>query len=229
LKKLLSLIAFSILLLVPAGIQDAFTHGNVDQSFTGPYTQTAGVHGFFDKSGQTFVPTASNLVGVDVFAAPSSGPGGSELMTITIWQDELGGAGIILDSVTQTVDTTGANLNNPVTLHFDFSPDVQLIAGNTYALQFLTVTPIVSMAISCNGLNEYDDGIAFQSSNPLAICDWGFVTYFEEDEVVGGEFLPIETTSLILAGAQSFSWMIPLVLSGIGIGLFVVSRKSENS
>ena len=46
---------------------------------------------------------------------------------------------------------------------------------------------------------------------------------------VGGEFLPIETTSLLLAGAQSFSWMIPVILSGIGIGLFVVSRKSENS
>jgi len=46
---------------------------------------------------------------------------------------------------------------------------------------------------------------------------------------VGGEIIPIETTSLILAGAQSFSWMIPLVLSGIGIGLFVVTRKSENS
>jgi len=45
--------------------------------------------------------------------------------------------------------------------------------------------------------------------------------------LVGGEFLPIETTSLILAGAQSFSWMIPIILSGIGIGLFAVSRKSE--
>jgi len=44
---------------------------------------------------------------------------------------------------------------------------------------------------------------------------------------VGGEFLPIKTTSLLLAGAQSFSWMIPVILSGIGIGLFVVSRKSE--
>jgi len=47
--------------------------------------------------------------------------------------------------------------------------------------------------------------------------------------VVGGELLPIETTSLILAGAQTFSWMIPLVLSVLGIGLFVVSRKSEKS
>ncbi len=44
---------------------------------------------------------------------------------------------------------------------------------------------------------------------------------------VGGEMIPIETTSLLLAGAQSFSWMIPLVLSVLGIGLFVASRKSE--
>jgi len=44
---------------------------------------------------------------------------------------------------------------------------------------------------------------------------------------IGGEIIPIETTSLILAGAQSFSWMIPVVLSVLGIGLFVVSRKSE--
>ena len=43
----------------------------------------------------------------------------------------------------------------------------------------------------------------------------------------GGEFLPIDATSLLLANAQTFSWMIPVILSGIGIGLFVVSRKSE--
>jgi len=45
--------------------------------------------------------------------------------------------------------------------------------------------------------------------------------------VVGGELIPIETTSLLLASTQSFSWMIPVVLSVLGIGLFVVSRKSE--
>jgi hypothetical protein len=44
---------------------------------------------------------------------------------------------------------------------------------------------------------------------------------------VGGEIIPIESTSLLLASTQSFSWMIPLGLSGIGIGLFVVSRKSD--
>jgi len=46
---------------------------------------------------------------------------------------------------------------------------------------------------------------------------------------VGGKIIPIDTTSLLLAGAQSFSWMIPVMLSVLGIGLFVVSRKSENS
>jgi len=48
-------------------------------------------------------------------------------------------------------------------------------------------------------------------------------------QLVGGEIIPIDSTSLLLAGAQTFSWMIPVVLSVLGIGLFVASRKSENS
>jgi len=44
---------------------------------------------------------------------------------------------------------------------------------------------------------------------------------------VAGKLFAIDNTALILAGAQSLSWMIPITLSGIGIGLFVVSRKSE--
>ena len=46
-----------------------------------------------------------------------------------------------------------------------------------------------------------------------------------ESQVIGGEIIPIESTSLLLAGAQSFSWMIPVTLSILGIGLFVVYRK----
>jgi len=47
-------------------------------------------------------------------------------------------------------------------------------------------------------------------------------------EAVAGEIISIDATSLLLAGAQTFSWMIPVVLSVLGIGLFVF-RKSENS
>jgi len=76
---------------------------------------------------------------------------------------------------------------------------------------------------------------AFSESNGLPPSEAaGLVSYDLElsislfDNVIGGEIIPIETTSLLLAGTQTFSWMIPVVLSGIGIGLFVF-RKSENS
>jgi len=42
---------------------------------------------------------------------------------------------------------------------------------------------------------------------------------------VGGTFLPIDTTSLLLAGAQSISmWMIPVILAGVVVGVFVIKR-----
>ena len=44
-------------------------------------------------------------------------------------------------------------------------------------------------------------------------------------EIVGGEFIGVDTTSLILAGTQStFSWMIPITISAIGIAI-VIARK----
>jgi len=64
-------------------------------------------------------------------------------------------------------------------------------------------------------------------------CNLGavYILFLNEGSriAVGGELLPLETTSLLLASAQTFSWMIPVILSVLGIGLFVVSRKSENS
>ena len=42
---------------------------------------------------------------------------------------------------------------------------------------------------------------------------------------VGGEILPIEVTALLIAGVQSTTWIIPVVLSVIGIGLVLVRRK----
>jgi len=62
-----------------------------------------------------------------------------------------------------------------------------------------------------------------------AICPTDFDTSIDLFLIliVGGEIIPIEQASLLLAGTQSFSWMIPVILSGIGIGLFAVSRKSE--
>ncbi len=42
---------------------------------------------------------------------------------------------------------------------------------------------------------------------------------------VGGELLPLDTTALLLAGAQmNAAWIIPVIVSAIGIGI-VILRK----
>jgi len=50
-------------------------------------------------------------------------------------------------------------------------------------------------------------------------CDADFV-----DVVVGGTSIPIDTTSLLLAGASANVWMIPVVLSAAGFGI-LIARK----
>ncbi len=44
---------------------------------------------------------------------------------------------------------------------------------------------------------------------------------------VGGEMLPIEASSLILAGVQSITWLIPVLVSAVGIALVFGTRKSN--
>jgi len=44
---------------------------------------------------------------------------------------------------------------------------------------------------------------------------------------VGGTYIPIDQSALLLAGVQSISmWMIPVVIAGIGIGVFVIKRRN---
>ncbi|MCH9042104.1 MAG: SBBP repeat-containing protein [Thaumarchaeota archaeon] len=53
-----------------------------------------------------------------------------------------------------------------------------------------------------------------------------FVTKIGDDIVIGGINIPIDQSALLLAGAQSISmWMIPVVVAGIGIGIFVIKRR----
>jgi len=43
---------------------------------------------------------------------------------------------------------------------------------------------------------------------------------------IGGTLIPIDTTTLLLAGVQSISmWMIPVVAAGVAIGIFVIKRR----
>jgi len=53
------------------------------------------------------------------------------------------------------------------------------------------------------------------------------VDYPSSCTAVGGTFIPIDQSALLLAGVQSISmWMIPVILAGIGIGVFVIKRRN---
>jgi len=47
-------------------------------------------------------------------------------------------------------------------------------------------------------------------------------------QIIGGEIIPLNQSALLLAGVQSVSmWMIPVVIAGAGIGVFIISKKSN--
>jgi len=51
-------------------------------------------------------------------------------------------------------------------------------------------------------------------------CDFIF------GDAIGGHLISVDTTALLLAGAQSISmWMIPVILAGVIIGVFVIKRR----
>ncbi len=147
-------------------------------------------------------------------------------------------------SINSPTFVAGTNFdpNNPSTL-FQGVNSFQWTAGRSFATndgivvtdgifpagnpQMVAKTVQNGCMVAASDFNWIGSGIANLDNSQLGLNVFTFLNECISKPVVGGEFLPIESTSLILAGAQSFSWMIPVVLSVLGIGLFVVSRKSE--
>jgi len=66
---------------------------------------------------------------------------------------------------------------------------------------------------------------AFNSAETTFVIDDDLETP-PHDPIVGGTFIPINTTSLLLAQVQSISmWMIPVLAGGVGIGVFMIKRR----
>jgi len=109
--------------------------------------------------------------------------------------------------------------------------DLSDAVGKKFFVQFGVADP-VEVTLGVNTFLIGWEDLTYTGGPTLGDDDYDDMVYLvtsvnPSTELVGGELIPIEATSLILAGAQSFSWMIPIVLSVLGIGLFVVSRKSE--
>ena len=63
---------------------------------------------------------------------------------------------------------------------------------------------------------------------PLAISTGSIIALHDEGPAVGGTSIPIDTTALLVAGAQTISpWLILGVLSAVGIGLAVITLRKH--
>jgi len=241
LNKLIPLLAFSILLLIPVGTQNAFAGivqvCNTDQTplvdLLAGECIIAGDKQFdnwmlviptsdYDLSNAQVVPVNDdpNNPGLR-FLTPGLTNGAFLVEVFAIGYDVTSLSNdLIKDFSLELIDVSGG-----VSMEEFLEPccaNKAAVGNPGFLFDELEFAPIQSISVTIALILDENFG-------PASLDE--FVALYSQlpAEVVGGEIIPIETTSLLIASAQTFSWMIPVVLSVLGIGLFVVSRKPENS
>jgi len=233
-NKLIPLLAFSILLLVPVS-QSAFAAEVIFDTTGILEPQTLSIS--YIESGVTMTATGT----------------ADDIPTNVV--QTVSGVGVVAPGDSSfSIDDTGPD----ETLFLTFDQEVRILeitfsevgedsANDDYTL-LIDGVEIRTISVANPGMSSFTDHLTLDLDDATRTGTvFGIATGFpasggfdefkiveviietlenEQNQVIGGEIIPIEQTSLLLAGAQSFSWMIPLVISSIGIGIFVVSRKS---
>jgi len=85
---------------------------------------------------------------------------------------------------------------------------------------------MINIPLSNFGIDRSDvDRIEFEFVTPTDATDYDLDKFEITMEMVGGEMFPVDTTALLLAGAElNAIWILPAI-AAIGIGAFIVSRK----
>jgi len=110
---------------------------------------------------------------------------------------------------------------------------IALAAKVSETVPSLILTPTVIPAGSVIELNIFCPGASFIGvffGNGIDVDGDGILDFSKVtenvDSIIGGTLVSIDTTTLLLAGAQSISlWMIPVVAAGVGVGVFVIKRR----
>ena len=250
-NKWLPAIAFSVLLLVPGGAQNAFaqlcplitgcTTGNLYVIDTNPFAIKQ-----YNSAGTLLIADFASGLNVP-FAIALDSAGNLYVADVIGTVRQYNSAGTLLDA---NFITGGLVL--PRSIVFDSAGKLYVgdVGANTVRQYNSAGTLLNQFFIT--GV-PFPNSIAFDSAGNLYVADAGLQTVGQYSSAgtlliadfapglvvpteiafdftllpIGGKIVPIDSAALLLAGVQSFSWMIPVVLSGIGIGLFVVSRKSE--
>ncbi len=213
-QKLLPFVAFSVLLLIPAFAQGAVE--TIVIEFDGKTQLTTPS---YDEDGFNF--------STDLFFASHGGFGDPPSLSLATGQIT---NNIITKINGDTFDGVSVEIAPLTSLIGDQS--VEFICtqqgGGMVSQTFVIGTIFSYVVFPFNGFTNCESISWIQEMGTFMTYD-NFIFQMETDDIniIGGEFLSIDSTALLLSGAQSFSWMIPVILSVLGIGLFVVSRKSE--
>ena len=191
-----------------------YGHGMLDQAFDNPADKDAESDiststGF----GQSFKPTKSKLSSVELRMICSS----TQMVTVNIFS----GNTISGTPFASTMGTVSTILDFQ---HFDFNPALNLTPESTYI-----INPTSSSTCKWDLVikpPDYSRGTSFQNNSPLNIGDYLFRKFSFDSMPVGGEFIDVDTSAVLLAGALiTSSWFIPITVSAIGIW-FVLARKN---
>ena len=254
-NKLLPLIAFSVLLLIPIGAQNTFaaTISTFDDK-TAFLTATGATSATGPLPDLGLIPGgggAVQSVGQATFSItlPSSqlfiGTFGTVGVTNNDWTLRLTGPDIAISDV----ENLNVDLANPVFsfgidfVEPEFDPNVNaLFAESTFTVTLLNGAVVVD-SFSVSRPNDSAEFIGVWSDSIFDRVEIRETTGGLENEffgqvytgtiplfeLVAGEIIPIETTSLILAGLQTPAVCMISTLSALGIGAFLLMRNPYNA
>ena len=121
--------------------------------------------------------------------------------------------------------------NSPtaVAIHFiainGFNNEAQNAGGLIFADAVFTDVNGPTGLGGANPITSWD-GNDFSVTGSYTIVFTGAAATSSCAPAVGGTMIPLDTTALLLAGAQmNAAWMIPVVVAGIVIGVFVIKRR----
>lgn len=206
---------FSILLTVPVGVQNTFALTTFDFKAIGDFSAPSIVEPDFTVTGsEPITITTSNGLGIGILGMETFYYliDGNEFVTFTF--------NGVVSYLTYTVGTTG---NQDQSQGQEGEAFIEAFDSNGMSLGTIPTggTGIKDVSALFGGVPISKFTVTADADTHAIIA----ITYdLSQIHVIGGEMIPIESTSLLLASAQSFSWMLPVVLSILGIGLFFVRK-----
>ena len=136
-----------------------------------------------------------------------------------------GNCGVVVDVGPNTdLDDFGLSAHNFFTTLPASTTVILSSAGGPVAIEYPHGAGIVVA-------NTLTDAWMYQGNSGVSVKkivanDIAYQNSLVSSPTVGGSDVSINTSALLLAGVQSVSmWMIPVILAGIGIGIFVIKRR----